>query len=78
MLSKILHKGGQVLDFASRLIEAAGSASAWPGRSEGVRVRADIVCGTTVEDGVRQVSERFVLRSQPGHLDRGRGRAARY
>jgi hydroxymethylpyrimidine pyrophosphatase-like HAD family hydrolase len=35
---------------------------------EGVRAKADYVCGTAEEDGVRQVIERFVLGSGPPSL----------
>ncbi len=53
------------------MIEAAGLGIAMGHAPEGVRARADYVCGTAEEEGVRQVIERFVLQapkgaSQPG------------
>jgi hypothetical protein len=33
---------------------------------EGVRAKADYVCGTAEEEGVREVIERFVLRPGEG------------
>jgi Cof subfamily protein (haloacid dehalogenase superfamily) len=43
------------------MIEAAGLGVAMGHAPEGVRARADYVCGTAEEEGVRQVIERFVL-----------------
>ena len=43
------------------MIEAAGLGVAMGQAPEGVRARADYVCGTAEEDGVREVIERFVL-----------------
>jgi Cof subfamily protein (haloacid dehalogenase superfamily) len=43
------------------MIEAAGLGVAMGDAPEGVRARADHVCGTAEEDGFRQVLERFVL-----------------
>ena len=43
------------------MIEAAGLGVAMGHAPEGVRAKADYVCGTAEEEGVRQVIERFVL-----------------
>jgi Cof subfamily protein (haloacid dehalogenase superfamily) len=43
------------------MIEAAGLGVAMGQAPEGVRARANYVCGTAEEEGVRQVIERFVL-----------------
>lgn len=43
------------------MIEAAGLGVAMGHAPEGVRARADVVCGTAEEEGVRDVIERFVL-----------------
>jgi Cof subfamily protein (haloacid dehalogenase superfamily) len=43
------------------MIEAAGLGVAMGHAPEGVRGRADYVCGTAEEEGVREVIERFVL-----------------
>jgi hypothetical protein len=43
------------------MIEAAGLGVAMGHAPEGVRARADVVCGTAEEEGVREVIERFVL-----------------
>jgi len=43
------------------MIEAAGLGVAMGQAPEGVRARADYVCGTAEEDGVKEVIERFVL-----------------
>jgi Cof subfamily protein (haloacid dehalogenase superfamily) len=43
------------------MIEAAGLGVAMGHAPEGVRARADHVCGTAEEEGLRQVIERFVL-----------------
>ena len=43
------------------MIEAAGLGVAMGHAPEGVRARADIVCGSVEEEGVREVIERFVL-----------------
>ena len=43
------------------MLEAAGLGVAMGQAPEGVRARADYVCGTAEEEGVRQVIERFVL-----------------
>ncbi|MGH7265969.1 MAG: Cof-type HAD-IIB family hydrolase [Candidatus Rokuibacteriota bacterium] len=43
------------------MIEAAGLGVAMGHAPAGVRARADHVCGTSEEDGFRQVLERFVL-----------------
>ena len=43
------------------MIEAAGLGVAMGQAPEGVRARADYVCGTVEEEGVREVIERFVL-----------------
>lgn len=44
------------------MIEAAGLGVAMGQAPEGVRARADYVCGTAEQEGVREVIERFVLR----------------
>jgi hypothetical protein len=44
------------------MIEAAGLGIAMGDAPEGVRARADHVCGTAEEEGLRDVLERFVLR----------------
>jgi Cof subfamily protein (haloacid dehalogenase superfamily) len=43
------------------MIETAGLGVAMGRAPEGVRARADYVCGTAEDDGVREVIERFVL-----------------
>jgi Cof subfamily protein (haloacid dehalogenase superfamily) len=43
------------------MIEAAGLGVAMGHSPEGVRARADYVCGSAEEEGVREVIERFVL-----------------
>jgi len=43
------------------MIEAAGLGVAMGQAPEGVRARADYVCGTADEEGLREVIERFVL-----------------
>jgi HAD superfamily hydrolase (TIGR01484 family) len=43
------------------MIEAAGLGVAMGHAPAGVRARADHVCGTSAEEGFRQVLERFVL-----------------
>jgi Cof subfamily protein (haloacid dehalogenase superfamily) len=43
------------------MIEAAGLGVAMGQAPDGVRARADHVCGTAEEEGVREVIERFVL-----------------
>jgi hydroxymethylpyrimidine pyrophosphatase-like HAD family hydrolase len=43
------------------MIEAAGLGVAMGQAPEGVRARADYVCGTAEEEGVREVIQRFVL-----------------
>jgi len=43
------------------MIEAAGLGVAMGHAPEGVRAKADYVCGTADEEGVREVIERFVL-----------------
>jgi hydroxymethylpyrimidine pyrophosphatase-like HAD family hydrolase len=43
------------------MIETAGLGVAMGQAPEGVRARADHVCGTAEEEGVREVIERFVL-----------------
>jgi hypothetical protein len=43
------------------MIEAAGLGVAMGHAPEGVQVRADYVCGSAEEEGVREVIERFVL-----------------
>lgn len=43
------------------MIEAAGLGVAMGHAPEGVRAKADYVCGTAEEEGVREVIERFVL-----------------
>lgn len=51
------------------MIEAAGLGVAMGHAPEGVRAKADYVCGTAEEEGVREVIERFVLgagQSPPG------------
>jgi Cof subfamily protein (haloacid dehalogenase superfamily) len=47
------------------MIEAAGLGVAMGHAPEGVRGRADYVCGTAEEEGVREVIERFVLATGP-------------
>jgi Cof subfamily protein (haloacid dehalogenase superfamily) len=44
------------------MIEAAGLGVAMGHAPEGVRAKADYVCGTAEEEGVRDVIDRFVLR----------------
>jgi len=44
------------------MIQAAGLGVAMGHAPEGVRARADYVCGTADEEGVREVIERFVLK----------------
>jgi Cof subfamily protein (haloacid dehalogenase superfamily) len=44
------------------MIEAAGLGVAMASAPAGVRARADHVCGTAEEEGVREVIERFLLR----------------
>jgi hydroxymethylpyrimidine pyrophosphatase-like HAD family hydrolase len=44
------------------MIEAAGVGVAMRSAPAGVRARADHVCGTAEEEGVREVIERFLLR----------------
>src|SRR5262249_55014675 len=44
------------------MIEGAGLGVAMGHAPAGVRARADHVCGTSEEEGFRQVLERFVLR----------------
>jgi hypothetical protein len=43
------------------MIEAAGLGVAMGHAPAGVRARADHVCGTSEEEGVRQVIEQFLL-----------------
>jgi Cof subfamily protein (haloacid dehalogenase superfamily) len=43
------------------MIEVAGLGVAMGNAPEGVRAKADYVCGTVEEEGVREVIERFVL-----------------
>jgi len=45
----------------AEMIEAAGLGVAMRQAPEGLRAKADYVCGTAEEEGVRQVIERFVL-----------------
>jgi Cof subfamily protein (haloacid dehalogenase superfamily) len=45
----------------AEMIEAAGLGVAMGHAPEGVRAKADYVCGTAEEEGVREVIERFVL-----------------
>jgi Cof subfamily protein (haloacid dehalogenase superfamily) len=47
------------------MIEAAGLGVAMGHAPAGVRARADHVCGTSEEEGVRQVIERFFLNAEP-------------
>jgi len=47
------------------MIEAAGLGVAMGHAPAGVRARADFVCGTSEEEGFRQVLERFVLEGPP-------------
>ncbi len=47
------------------MIEAAGLGIAMGDAPEGVRARADHVCGTADEEGLREVLERFVLGRSP-------------
>jgi Cof subfamily protein (haloacid dehalogenase superfamily) len=47
------------------MIEAAGLGVAMGHAPEGVRAKADYVCGTAEEEGVREVIERFVLGGAP-------------
>jgi hydroxymethylpyrimidine pyrophosphatase-like HAD family hydrolase len=51
------------------MIEAAGLGVAMGRAPEGVRARADYVCGTAEEDGVKEVIERFILRATADRLD---------
>ena len=46
------------------MIEAAGLGVAMGSAPEGVRARANYVCGTAEEEGVREVIERFLLRGR--------------
>jgi Cof subfamily protein (haloacid dehalogenase superfamily) len=48
------------------MIEAAGLGVAMGQAPEGVRARADYVCGSAEEEGVREVIERFVLDDSRG------------
>jgi Cof subfamily protein (haloacid dehalogenase superfamily) len=48
------------------MIEAAGLGVAMGHAPEGVRARADHVCGTADQEGVREVFERFVLGGAAG------------
>jgi hydroxymethylpyrimidine pyrophosphatase-like HAD family hydrolase len=43
------------------MLEVAGLGVAMGSAPAGVRARADHVCGTAEEEGVREVIERFVL-----------------
>ena len=45
------------------MIETAGLGVAMGDAPEGVRARADYVCGSADEEGLREVLERFVLGS---------------
>jgi Cof subfamily protein (haloacid dehalogenase superfamily) len=54
------------------MIEAAGLGVAMGHAPAGVRARADFVCGTAEEEGVRQVIERFVLGVDAGRCNRAR------
>jgi Cof subfamily protein (haloacid dehalogenase superfamily) len=45
------------------MIEAAGLGIAMGNAPEGVRARADYVCGTAEEEGLKDVLQRFVLRA---------------
>src|SRR5262245_853822 len=47
------------------MIETAGLGVAMGHAPEGVRAKADYVCGTAEEEGVREVIERFVLAGAP-------------
>ncbi len=47
------------------MIEAAGLGVAMRSAPAGLRARADFVCGTAEEEGVRDVIERFVLSDGP-------------
>ena len=47
------------------MIEAAGLGVAMGHAPVGVRAKADYVCGTAEEEGVREVIERFVLETRP-------------
>ncbi len=55
------------------MIEAAGLGVAMGQAPEGVRARADYVCGTAEEEGVREVIERFVLAAPEGAQTRSPG-----
>jgi Cof subfamily protein (haloacid dehalogenase superfamily) len=57
------------------MLEAAGLGVAMGNAPEGVRARADHVCGTAEDEGVRQVIERFVLRAAAGASAPRRARA---
>jgi hypothetical protein len=58
------------------MIEAAGLGVAMGHAPEGVRARADYVCGTAEEEGVREVIERFILADgDPSSVPRVRGDA---
>ena len=48
------------------MIEAAGLGVAMASAPEGVRARADYVCGSAEQEGVRTVIERFVLGTPVG------------
>jgi len=54
------------------MIEAAGLGVAMGHAPAGVRARADFVCGTAEEDGVREVIERFVLGGGPDRCNPAR------
>ena len=45
----------------AEMIEAAGLGVAMGHAPEGVRTKAEYVCGTAEKEGVREVIERFVL-----------------
>jgi Cof subfamily protein (haloacid dehalogenase superfamily) len=51
------------------MIDAAGLGVAMGHAPAGVRARADYVCGTAEEEGVREVIERFVLRGSTVRLE---------
>ena len=50
-------------DLDLEMIETAGLGVAMGDAPEGVRARADYVCGSADEEGLREVLERFVLGS---------------
>jgi hypothetical protein len=61
----------------AEMIEAAGLGVAMGHAPERLRAKADYVCGTAEEEGVREVIERFILRAGEGPATRPTTRSAR-